>query len=90
MATFHRRSDRHDGQKYKFADPASPDMDNALTSNFWYSVATFFRVGSPRAHFALSEYAISDIEIQMMNREAGFHIITDRDGKFVTLGVERA
>ena len=52
-----------------------------------FGVGTFFHVGSPSAHFALSEYAISDIKIQMMDGDAGFHIITDRDGKFVECGM---
>jgi Restriction endonuclease len=51
-----------------------------------FGVGTFFHVGSPGAHFALSEYAISDIRIQTMTHETGFHIITERDGKFVMVG----
>jgi hypothetical protein len=51
-----------------------------------FGVGTFFHVGSPGAHFALSEYAISDIKIKTMKQEAAFHMITARDGKFVTIG----
>ena len=52
-----------------------------------FGVGTFFHVGSPGAHFAFSEYAISDMKIKMMNRDAAFHIVSARDGKFVRLGV---
>ena len=52
-----------------------------------FGVGTFFHVGSPGAHFALSQYAISDIKIQMMDRDAGFHIITDREGRFMSIGM---
>jgi hypothetical protein len=51
-----------------------------------FGVGTFFHVGSPSAHFALSEYAISNIKIKTMKQEAAFHMITARDGKFVTIG----
>jgi hypothetical protein len=51
-----------------------------------FGIGTFFHVGSPAAHFALSEYAISDLKIKTMKEEAAFHMITARDGKFVTIG----
>ena len=51
-----------------------------------FGVGTIFHVRSPGGHFALSEYAISDMKIKTMKQEAAFHMITARDGKFVTIG----
>lgn len=53
-----------------------------------FGVGTFFHVGRPTDHFALKQHALSQIKIPRMTGEAKFKIVTDPQGRILSLHVE--
>lgn len=52
-----------------------------------FGVGTFFHVGAPGDHFALKEFALSEIKLQLMKGEAAVTMITNPKGSLLNLGV---